>query len=613
MFYQYYYINSIKSFILPKKSRQLLKTKSLSKITSSSIRKTPLQLPSKSRSTRKIPLELTSRSSSIRKTPLQIKDFDDKLQTNNFKKILDFYNKITEPYNDETNETNDEYIKKIILSISKYNNYTYTKKIENIAKMLNIIYKLILIDYNNNFFISNKYISPNSVNETIINNLKEKIFSNEYLSFIQKLLIDNYEKFRIVSSSLLSLTTNKIITLPQYSGICWFISFLTGLTYSDKNRKLVISKKGSNLSKIKDLSIIDFETDSNETIFTSFVYFIIENISDISKTYSENLSSDCDIFKYFKQIPELFLKKLTNEEYNKDIDKFASLPQRKKNIESIIYYRNLINVNYAEPKNYIYNSIINIINNIGSESEFYGALKSHYIILKEFYKYLNINCLFIYEFKNKKYVKTDQYNPEIEYDIIIISKNSVNILNILLDNNTTIISDINIDITLKKFKYNDIDYELDYVMQSTDSNKSCKDCGHNICALNYNNKEYYYNSSYSIKNLKCDEDIRLPCSLIEHEWSKNLTDDEYCFSLLKCNYIPDYEYYDENDNLVSKIIIKNSKNICYTNKTGQQFCYVRKNAVQGGKSKKIERKIYMDKKTNKYYVNYDNKKIYLSV
>ena len=53
-------------------------------------------------------------------------------------------------------------------------------------------------------------------------------------------------------------------------------------------------------------------------------------------------------------------------------------------------------------------------------------------------------------------------------------------------------------------------------MHSDDKNRSCKLCGHNICALKYNNEEYYYNSQYKSESLQCnDNNIRLPCTLIK--------------------------------------------------------------------------------------------------
>lgn len=581
IFYQYYYIDNIKSSIFTKKPKSLLRSKSL----------------------------LKSKSFKI----------DEKITKYNLNKILEFYNKITKEYNDNNYPFIEDYKNKLYGIIYKYNQLNFDDKINDAETMFIIIYKLILINYNNLLFNynSNKYLSPHKAIDKSIDILKGKKLNNDYLSFIQNLLIDNYKKYKIVSASLLKLTTNKYITIPQYSGICWFISFLTGLTYSDKNRKLVISKKSSNLSNIKDLSTIDFKTDNNETIFTSFVYYIIEKISDISKTYSENLSEDCDIFKYLKKIPELFLTKLVDDKFKeKDFSQIEirKIRDKDKEIDKAIkkYYTTEIEKDFAEPNNYIYNVIINK----KTDTTYLGALKSQYIIIKKFYEYLNIDCLFVYDISNNKYVKNDQFDREKEYDIIVISKNSV-IAEFIINNIheiTKISDDLVMDKTLKSFTYNGIEYELDYVMQSTDSDKSCEECGHNVCSLNYNNKEYYYNSTYSVQDLKCDdnEDIRLPCSFIEHEWSKHLTKDEYCFSLLKCNYIPNYEYYDEINNMVSSIIINNSSNTCYSNKTGQQFCYVRKTAIQGGKSKKIERKVYMDKKTNKYYVNYNNMKIYLT-
>ena len=60
---------------------------------------------------------------------------------------------------------------------------------------------------------------------------------------------------------------NKIILIPQYQGICWFVSMITALSYSDMNRELIISK-------IPNFGTVN--SSSNE--FKDFIHYIIRNI-----------------------------------------------------------------------------------------------------------------------------------------------------------------------------------------------------------------------------------------------------------------------------------------------------------------------------------------------
>jgi len=597
IFYQFYYIN---------KNKNKNNTKKKLRITSS-IRS------SKSERILK-PNRRSLSSSSLRKKTLPIKPLDEsfdlegKLNEIKWRNILNIYYKIIKLnkkiIDDELNN-----------SIEFYNGYDNEEKKENIFEMFNIIYKLILINFNKFFFnySSYNYVSPTyNFNPSILEFLNKIDVDDDNLLFIRNLLIKSYNKFKKINTSLLRLTENKYITIPQYVGNCWFISFLTGLTYSDKNKALLKKKREINerSGTIIELSDITDTTDTN-IIFNSFVYYIIDKITNEFKKYSSDLIEDCELFQNLKKYPEYFLKKLIEDELNKQ-EKITRT--NKKKIKK--YYEKKIKENYGNPDNYIYDIIIAFLS--GSGKYKYGADRNYYIILKKFYDYLNINCLFVYNINNEKYATIEEGKT---YDIIIISNNSITDTLLHHDrigqierNSTNITLHLKLDETLKNIIYNGEEYELDFVMHSSDDKKSCGGgCFHNICALHYDSKEYYYNSAYYLEKLNsCStEDIKLPCSLIKKDWSSSLNK-EYCFSLLKCSYIPDYEYYDKI-NEIAKIVINNSLNTCYSNESGGQYCYVRKNSISGGKGmkKEIERKVYLDKKLNKYYVNYDNKKIYL--
>ena len=132
---------------------------------------------------------------------------------------------------------------------------------------------------------------------------------------------------------------------------------------------------------------------------------------------------------------------------------------------------------------------------------------------------------------------------------------------------------------------------------------------HSICGLHYKGKECYYDSQYLIKKIECrsSDEIELTRSLIEKNWTTRLNEEENALCTFTCAKINNYIPSDILDVQVEPITSFNNTNMIY--------CYVKKDPREtlGGKNnKKIIRKVYLDKKLNKYYVNYNNNKIYLS-
>ena len=61
--------------------------------------------------------------------------------------------------------------------------------------------------------------------------------------------------------------------MPKYTGICWFVSFIVGITYSDKNKELLLNKSTiNNVNCKKDIDIFKL---SAKEIFTTLIYRII--------------------------------------------------------------------------------------------------------------------------------------------------------------------------------------------------------------------------------------------------------------------------------------------------------------------------------------------------
>jgi hypothetical protein len=157
-------------------------------------------------------------------------------------------------------------------------------------------------------------------NDELLFKFKDIIYNNEPLcrkfinnqtrdisDFIQKI-----RKFNHIKPS-----NERYITIPKYTGICWFISFIVGISYSDKNKNLIIQKSADNRINYKpteDISIL-----SSKEIFITLIYTIIENITSSKKTYDKiNESEMNELNIYLKETPIKFLIKLISEYYYND-------------------------------------------------------------------------------------------------------------------------------------------------------------------------------------------------------------------------------------------------------------------------------------------------------
>jgi hypothetical protein len=331
------------------------------------------------------------------------------INTEKSKKILNFYIKcilsITLIYyqyqyiNNLKNTLSDKEIS-IELFFQKFIEYNITiiqnKKFESLNKeirkrnktindMLNLIHIILLINYNKLFFddLYINYLNIFHLNDIVIDKLKAKDFGNEFIfTFIKKIIIKSYDIYKQLI--LPDLNYYKYITLPRYTGYCWFVSFLNGLTYSDKNRKLLNDKFKD--GQIKNLLDINIETENSHTIFKSFVFYIIENITNIFRTYSNDIYDDCQILKILKKIPLIILNKMI-EEIKFDISLELSVDET-----FINFCKKKTKENSAGLNNYLYRFFI--YNKDKNDNFNFEIKKDDFILIKKFYDFLNIKCLF---------------------------------------------------------------------------------------------------------------------------------------------------------------------------------------------------------------------------
>ena len=496
-------------------------------------------------------------------------------------------------------------------SISNKNikNFYVYMKTSNFNKYLEYIIYQFNIDIDIDIFkksIKEQNLTVYKLNNTVLRNITPFKYPYNKLDIInnKSLLIDyirstkssiNY--LNIISSD--DYNENNVITIPQYQGICWFIAMITGITYSDYSRNLLYSKR--------------FRVSNN---FIKFIYNIIDYITNEKKAYSINKlnkidMSNCDLLKYLKEAPIYVLKdyivnyalinELHKDPHKQDIkNMFIKILQNNRNesitLTSDIIYKymqnNLDTVKYLilnnilQDKTYELNTnnidkavddiwcdfIENISTNINSFTK-YGIKYYHRNILENFYNLLDIKSLFFYINKTDRNIKlyTKSLKPIAEYksydpDIIILNTGySTSALSELIDH------DIRFDNNYKTIIFNDVEYKLDYMLHGTDVSKTCINCAHCICALEYYGVQYIHDSRNIRYLLKCNDDIvySIPCYLIKNNWKDNIFTDK-CYTINTCGYL-------NKDGLNSSTILQNISrpHLCYGYNNSYTFVYVK--------------------------------------
>jgi len=605
--YQYYYL-----YIHSEKTKKLQTTigrsKTIANLKSQSIEKLNSRIVKRLNSRSKTTKSLNKKQSST-----EIDKLDSKF------KIEEMLQRNTDTFNRKfkqfiNSRIDDAKINKDTYTIRKINilseDLDNSKIDDDLIKKCIILYKIIIIEFNKLFYNINEeeYITYPMDNELIgSNNAIEILTDEERLKHnsdeIQELKQILAYQLNILTESndeLLEIKESSFITIPQYGAICWFISMLTCLTYSDKNKQLLLEKKEINEEKIIDIK--DFSDDmKSDEIFVSFIYYIIDKITKDFNKYNKQLKKNCDLFYYLKKVPIFFLTTMIDEYKNKfqlRVEQISKKDDDKKQPPSNTSLFNYLRSFVTSPekkeeseedklrlKEYCENEIkknnVNVTNFINKKiSDDNSSMKlslTHFSIIKLFYSLLNINCAYIYKIGDN-YHKTPEKNTN--YDVIIIDytyiiNNDENVKKNVIKNTGKITDGIIEKLENKNIKFNGEIYEIDYVLHATDTDLTCHNCGHCISNIQYQGEEYYYNSTDSIKKIKCgDETIKIPCNLIKEEWKTKL-DSDRCYKLPKCKYLPEYTH----DKIKSTVkeILKNSShdNICFNNSVNTRICYVK--------------------------------------
>jgi hypothetical protein len=189
-------------------------------------------------------------------------------------------------------------------STAYYDIRSHDIKKDTLILKYTILYSIIIIEFNRLFYKLNEtnYITDPLLNHIKYTKIKELLLNDEktFLNDLKKILFEMLSQLHRINDPAIIINNNSYITIPQYEGICWFISFLTALTYSDRNKKLVMNK----YDEIKSTTLDDLDQITPETdyiiIFNTLVYYIINNVTKDFKTYNiKDVNSDCTLYNNF--------------------------------------------------------------------------------------------------------------------------------------------------------------------------------------------------------------------------------------------------------------------------------------------------------------------------
>jgi hypothetical protein len=425
---------------------------------------------------------------------------------------------------------------------------------------------VLLIDENKNEIIRYVYKFKTDTKKDITDNIDTLISETPPETPSKNTINELFKQILIIVRNYMSYEPIKYkkidnyITIPQYVGNCWYISMITGMSYSDRSRKL-LQKQFS--TSIPNLPIEQDTTPMNaaNTLFTEFIKYIINTITSKKLRYSNELSDDCGHFINFKNNQTNYLDAIYADLLPKIKKQYPNIPddinEYISNMDNYIgsamayYYKIYLKTEYNNKK-------------FGQpEKSLYGISTHEFIILAYLYNLFNVKTLYLYEMNkkaNKKYRKSifsiySDENPDIIFIDNIKDKFLDKKYKMLEDYETSFLTYPNLEIII----LNDNIYVLDYIIINDNEEGKCETlkCGHVISAITYNKQKYIYNSQFNINNetlehhIKCgdDEEIRIPCPLFRQNW--NIVDTiDFCVrkcynkQLTDTSSLPDQSYND---------------------------------------------------------------------
>jgi len=336
---------------------------------------------------------------------------------------------------------------------------------------------------------------------------------------------------------------NKVVTIPQYLGTCWFNSILMSLLYSQYSRKLLINKRILGNKDDKLLIVL------NKILHKYYI-------------------SPEKAIKYFKIIrPETILghmdisKKLLKEMVNNGWFLFIFYHKflKRLDISHIVldYYKDNIIIGMNERVDFDVKSNIFKLTPIRSEFKYFKEIKEKL------------------ETKNPDYILINVWNNIINNEYNLQYTNKINTLLKFPELQTTLNFDnyeipyIGIRELEKEITYNGDTYILDSCLINNYNDVIANNTKHVICGITCKDSGYVYNGwirTMNDDNSSLTPDIinkeLLPCELMKFDWDIH-SHNRFCLNTKLCN--------------IKKISKSDNKNKCYSfNKGERTLVYVKK-------------------------------------
>jgi hypothetical protein len=428
--------------------------------------------------------------------------------------------------------------------------------------------------------------------------LKEEYIGNFIGNYIEDFtILTTYDdkfinKIKIFINNIKNIYINiikkgQLIALPQYQGICWFISFLTCICYSDKSKELLINKfdyieTNKNIIDLNELlkkEPNEIQLNKNpEKLFTSLIYYIISNITFDFKRYDDKYKNYCDLYLILKQIPILFLLQL----FDTNFDKIKKI-YKKYNLDTDNEHINIDKLREIRIENddldlifltYMYNYHKQKFKKLNDINDYDDNIISSYIenmvlFYKYLYKILKISCVCLVNYNNELYKLDDNDkndNPDILLIEVLDKVKQFYINNHKNLKNQELLESIGDD----TISYNGNNYKLDYILFSASMIEKEGLGYHFTSYIKYNNIEYYYDQRYDLETISCNnKQIFLSCPLQKKNWSKNKDISYFCLN--KCYY----KIINLNDNISKTTLNGKEGDICYKIGSGYIYGYVK--------------------------------------
>lgn len=320
---------------------------------------------------------------------------------------------------------------------------------------------------------------------------------------------------------------DKVITVPQLTGVCWFTAILMSIFFSENSRKLLLNK---------------METTKMSLELKAILWDIMQ------RRYKSAYEMKDYAYMFFKAItPESILKKLHEEnaktfEFDPEVSEgylnYMYLPK----VYEYMGAKDILMLDYESKTKTLYHSVAQA----GIDLKPSDAKKTKYF----------------------PYVKPSlvKLQNEKEYDVVLIYINDLPMSNKVYETSHSI---------KDTFVHRGKTYVLDSLLLSNFNYSHCKK-GHDISGVTCDGKRYMYNGwmrNTIDRSMIGKAPVRtLPCEIMEFDWLNNKED--FCINPLLCKLD---SILGDNKTRIDKY----KKEICFNVHKGERvYVYINKDRSQ---------------------------------